>query len=95
MDDLSDQYQRSDYSWHDKRKESAMKKSELWNAYCKRNPSFADDEATLSVTGKGVRTLFEQTYEMAYKQGKADAPTETVDPLGGMDGFGDLFRPRA
>jgi hypothetical protein len=44
-----------------------MTREELWNAYCKRNPSFAGDgEVTMSA--RGLKKLFDKTWEIAQQQ---------------------------
>lgn len=45
-----------------------MTKDELWSAYVDRNPSFAG-EANITLAASGIRKLFDQTWEIAYKTG--------------------------
>lgn len=45
-----------------------MTSTELWEAYSTRNPSFnGDGEVTMSA--RGLRKLFEQTWSIAYDSG--------------------------
>lgn len=47
-----------------------MKKEELWEIFCKFNPSFNDPEAKITLTGKGLRKLFDQSFDKGFTQGK-------------------------
>lgn len=44
-----------------------MKKEQVWEAYCKKNPGFESDNSTF--TPQGLRKLFDQTWDLAYKSG--------------------------
>jgi len=44
-----------------------MKKEELWEIYVTKNPKFATEGANL--TANGLKKLFEQVWEHAYKSG--------------------------
>jgi hypothetical protein len=47
-----------------------MKKEELWKIFCKFNPSFGDPEAKITLTGKGLRKLFDQSFDKGFTEGK-------------------------
>lgn len=47
-----------------------MDKERLWKAFCDGNPSFARPDAHVTMTARGLRKLFDQTYDRAYEQGK-------------------------
>lgn len=75
-----------------------MTKTELWEAYATRNPSFAAD-GTVTMSAAGLRKLFEQTWSIAFdsgtRQGRREALVElnrsstTTTP--GMDFFNGVF----
>lgn len=46
-----------------------MKAEELWAAYVAKNPSFADPDANITMTARGLKRLFDQTYERGHEQG--------------------------
>jgi len=46
-----------------------MTREELWNTYCKRNPSFAGD-GEITMSARGLKKLFDQTWEIAQQQAK-------------------------
>ena len=46
-----------------------MKKSELWAIYVKRNPSF-DGDGNVTMTARGLKKLFETTWDTAYFDGE-------------------------
>jgi hypothetical protein len=45
-----------------------MNKSDLWRIYCDKNPQFANDDAKITMTGRGLQKLFDQTYDAGYQQ---------------------------
>ena len=47
-----------------------MTKDQLWQAYCERNPSFKDDDAHVTMTARGLKKLFNQTWDKGAEQGK-------------------------
>lgn len=49
-----------------------MTKEELWKVYCDKNPKFADSEAQITLTARGIKKLFEQTYDTAHTRGIAN-----------------------
>ena len=46
-----------------------MKKSELWAIYVRRNPSF-DGDGHVTMTARGLRKLFDTTWDTAYFDGE-------------------------
>lgn len=40
-----------------------MTKTELWNAFCDRNPRFRDPDARITLTGRGLEKLFSQAWD--------------------------------
>lgn len=50
-----------------------MNKEELWDAYCARNPQFAEPGKQITLTSDGIKKLFEQTWEIAEKAAKEEA----------------------
>jgi hypothetical protein len=48
-----------------------MTRSELWKIYTDRNPSFAGD-GNVTMTAKGLRKLFDTTWEVAYFDGEEE-----------------------
>ena len=73
-----------------------MKKQDLWKIYCDKNPAFLDDAAEITFTGRGLKKLFEQTYDIAHDHGVANGkalakkdnpkPSSSMNDL--MKGFG-------
>jgi len=45
-----------------------MKKSQLWNKYVAKNPSF-DGNGNITMSANGLRKLFHQTWEIAFEAG--------------------------
>ena len=66
-----------------------MTKEELWKVFVDKNPSFAEPESRLSITGSGVRKMFdtvwEKAHDLGFKNGKAwtemKKPKEKTDAL--------------
>jgi hypothetical protein len=60
-----------------------MNKSDLWQIYCDKNPQFANDDAKITMTGRGLHKLFDQTYDAGYLQamGNIRAKNESKDEL--------------
>jgi len=61
-----------------------MKKSELWDIYTKKYPQFAG-EGNITLSAKGLRKLFDTTWDTAYYQGVAEEeitfPSNSEDSL--------------
>jgi len=65
-----------------------MKKDELWQIYADRNPAFLADGAKF--TAKGLRKFFDQTWDIAHKQGVANGRA-LADDVKRESGAGSLF----
>lgn len=71
-----------------------MNRDELWKIYVAKNPQFAEEDSRFTMTGKGLKKLFDQTWEQAEKHGKVieevraklDKKIDSVLP-----DFGNLF----
>ena len=66
-----------------------MTKNELWRKFAERNPSF-DGEGSVTLSARGVRKLFRQTWDFAYEAGLSGEGddmdgTEAVPPSGAGD----------
>ena len=48
-----------------------MKKQELWEIYCRKNPSFEKD-GNVTMSAKGLRKLFDTTWDTAYYDGEPE-----------------------
>jgi hypothetical protein len=42
-----------------------MTRERLWEAYVKKNPKFGDPDAVVSLTSRGLKKLFDQTWDYA------------------------------
>lgn len=49
-----------------------LTKEELWKIYVDKNPLFDDPEARVVLTGRGIKKLFEQTYDCGHDKGVAN-----------------------
>jgi hypothetical protein len=68
-----------------------MTREQLWKIYCDKNPSFAG-EGNVTMSARGLRKLFEQTWDLASYSGE----DETADPtnaeiMQGMDNLRKIF----
>lgn len=75
-----------------------MTKEQLWAKYAAKYPSFGGDE-DVKLTAKGLRRLFDVTWEHAYKEGwgngrRAQTPptTDVTKEYGMPDFFGGIFK---
>ena len=75
-----------------------MKKEELWLIYIEKNPKFIQEDAHITFTTNGLRKFFEQTWDLAHKQGIENgkalkAMNESTDKQSKTDSsdFGDIF----
>lgn len=68
-----------------------MKKSELWAIYTKKYPQFAG-EGNITLSAKGLRKLFDQTWDYAYYQGVAEEEiTYSQNPENPIDALNQIF----
>jgi hypothetical protein len=68
-----------------------MTKERLWKIYTDRNPSF-DGDGNVTLSAKGLRKMFETTWEVAYYDGEESEPvslesTASVEHLMKMFGM--------
>ena len=71
-----------------------MTRSQLWNIYVKRNPSFGGD-GNVTMTARGLRKMFETTWDVAYFDGeeepdrsyRQDQPNDNVETLKSIFGM--------
>ena len=76
-----------------------MTKEELWGIYVAQNPKFGVDGETVTLSTRGLKKLFEQTYDLAHAQGVANGKAfsdmrKPKKPKGDddiMERFGKLF----
>jgi hypothetical protein len=57
-----------------------MTKEELWAVYVKRNPSF-EGEGTVTLSKRGLKKLFDTTWDTAYFDGEPDHSGDTNDMM--------------
>ena len=72
-----------------------MTKHELWEAYCKKNPSFLREGDSVRISVAGLKKLFDQTWHYGYENGKESVPTGKQTPpkpnVDMPDFFKDIF----
>lgn len=61
----------------DKPDTSPMTKEDLWAYYCAKNPQFAQDEP-VTLTTKGLKKFFEETWRMATKLSEAESDKKVL-----------------
>ena len=64
-----------------------MNKSDLWRIYCDKNPQFANDNTQITMTVRGLKKLFDQTYDAGF-----EAAFITRDSRPEDSSFNDLMR---
>ena len=67
-----------------------MKKSQLWKIYCAKNPSFAGD-GTITMSARGLRKLFEQTWDLAFYEGEDESEQTPVNNSKAVDDLRKIF----
>lgn len=60
-----------------------MTKEQLWDIYCSKNPSFNSPDNRISMTARGLKKMFEQTWKIAQEGNKNDVDFGKA--------FGDFF----
>ena len=40
-------------------------KKQLWQEFCRQNPKFADEQGTVTLTTRGLRKMFDLTWDRA------------------------------
>ena len=67
-----------------------MKKSQLWKIYTAKNPSFAGD-GNITMSARGLRKLFDQTWDYAFHEGEDDHDPAQVTDSKGVDDLRKIF----
>ncbi len=67
-----------------------MKKSQLWKIYTAKNPSFAGD-GNITMSARGLRKLFDQTWDYAYHEGEEENEHTPVTDSKGVDDLMKIF----
>ena len=67
-----------------------MKKSQLWKIYVAKNPSFAGD-GNITMSARGLRKLFDQTWDFAFHEGEDDHDPAPVTDSKGVDDLRKIF----
>jgi hypothetical protein len=67
-----------------------MKKSQLWKIYVAKNPSFAGD-GNITMSARGLRKLFDQTWDYAYHEGEDENEAPPVTDSKGVDDLRKIF----
>jgi len=62
-----------------------MSREELWRKFAERNPSF-DGDGMVTLSARGLRKLFRQTWDFAYEAGASDGTEGNAD---GTEGNAD------
>ena len=67
-----------------------MKKSQLWKIYCAKNPAFERD-GNVTLSTRGLRKLFEQTWDFAFHEGEDEIEQAPVNNLKSVDDLRRIF----
>jgi hypothetical protein len=67
-----------------------VKKSQLWKIYTAKNPSFAGD-GNITMSARGLRKLFDQTWDYAYHEGEEENEHAPVTDSKGVDDLMKIF----
>jgi hypothetical protein len=67
-----------------------VKKSQLWKIYVAKNPSFAGD-GNITMSARGLRKLFEQTWDLAFHEGEDENDPAPVTDSKGVDDLRKIF----
>lgn len=70
-----------------------MTKEELWKLYTKRNPAFNGD-GNVTMTAKGLRKLFDTTWDTAFYDGEEEAAQPPITPSGSLSDLLNIFKMR-
>ena len=55
-----------------------MTKDRLWNEFCRKNPHFLDEGQPSRLTVRGLKKLFDQTFEAGVREGERETRAEGV-----------------
>ncbi len=67
-----------------------MKKSQLWKIYTAKNPAFERD-GNVTLSTRGLRKLFDQTWDLAYHEGEDEIEHTPVTDSKGVDDLMKIF----
>jgi hypothetical protein len=67
-----------------------MKKSQLWKIYVAKNPAFERD-GNVTLSTRGLRKLFDQTWDLAYHEGEDEIEHAPVTDSKGVDDLMKIF----
>jgi hypothetical protein len=67
-----------------------VKKSQLWKIYVAKNPSFAG-EGNITMSARGLRKLFDQTWDFAFHEGEDENEAPPVTDSKGVDDLRKIF----
>lgn len=56
-----------------------MKKQKLWDIYVKKNPRFNEPDAVISLTARGLKKMFDQTWDIAEASAYQDYDDDDLD----------------
>ncbi len=74
-----------------------MTKDQLWAAYVAKNPTFGDPSNQITLTARGLKKLFDQTWEQATRQAdtlhvlKHGPPPPAPPTMSDMERFVRMF----
>jgi hypothetical protein len=67
-----------------------MTKSSLWAIYCRRNPKFAE-EGEITLTTKGLRKMFDTTWDTAFYDGEDEPCSSKEQPSASVETLMKMF----
>jgi hypothetical protein len=67
-----------------------VKKSRLWKIYVAKNPSFAG-EGNVTMSARGLRKMFDQTWDYAFHEGEPEHEPAPVTDLKGVNDLRKIF----
>jgi hypothetical protein len=67
-----------------------MKKSALWAIYVRKYPQFAQ-EGEITLTTKGLRKMFDTTWDTAYYDGEEEITYSDPDPEANLEKLKSIF----
>jgi hypothetical protein len=67
-----------------------MTKSSLWAIYCRRNPKFAE-EGEITLTTKGLRKMFDTTWDTAFYDGEDEPCSSKEQPSASVETLMKIF----
>jgi hypothetical protein len=67
-----------------------MTKSTLWAIYCRKNPKFAE-EGEITLTTKGLRKMFDTTWDTAFYDGEDEPCSQKEQPSASVETLMKIF----